>query len=134
MFDTNVVVSALVFRRGTAVRLRTVWASGRVVPVVSRATTAELLRVLSYPKFRLSASDVEELLGDYLPWAEHAEVGRRAADLVCADASDRVFLDLAVAAAADGLVTGDGHLLALKDEAPFDIMELSEFMQRAQAS
>ena len=35
--------------------------------LVSRATTEELLRVLRYPKFRLSSRDVQELLGEYLP-------------------------------------------------------------------
>ena len=132
MFDTNVVVSALVFGSGTTARLRWVWASGRAVPLVSRATTEELLRVLRYPKSRLSSRDVEELLGDYLPWAEAVEVREGAAGMVCADADDRKFLDLAVVGSADGVVTGDGHLLAVKDAAPFDVVTLSTFMRRVQ--
>jgi putative PIN family toxin of toxin-antitoxin system len=109
-----------------------VWTTGRVVPLVSRATTEELLRVLSYPKFRSSTSDVEELLGDCLPWAEHVEVGRQSTDLVCADVHDQMFLDLAVAAAASGLVTGDAHLLALRTDAPFEIVERSDLVRRVQ--
>ncbi len=136
VFDTNVVVSALVFRSGTTARLRWVWASGRAIPLVSRATTDELLRVLRYPKFRLSSSDVEELLGDYLPWAEAVDVSEGvsegAADVVCADADDQKFLDLAVVGSADGVVTGDGHLLAVKDAAPFDVVTPSAFMRRVQ--
>lgn len=132
VFDTNVVVSALVFRSGTTARLRWVWASGRAIPLVSRATTDELLRVLRYPKFRLSPRDVEELLGDYLPWAEAVDVRDGTADLVCADAEDQKFLDLAVAGSADGVVTGDGHLLAVKDAAPFDIETPTTFMLRMQ--
>ena len=136
MFDTNVVVSALVFRSGTTARLRWVWASGRAVPLVSRATTDELLRVLRYPKFRLSSRDVEELLGDYLPWAEAVDaregVSEGAADVVRAGADDQKFLDLAVAGSAEGVVTGDGHLLAVKDAAPFDVVTPSTFMRRVQ--
>jgi hypothetical protein len=52
VFDTNVVVSALVF--GGRLRwLRAAWAAQAVTPVVCRETVTELLRVLAYPKFHL---------------------------------------------------------------------------------
>jgi len=41
----------------------------------------------------LSSRDVEELLDDYLPWADAVEVNERATDLVCADASGRLCTD-----------------------------------------
>ena len=69
VFDTNIVISALVFGR-SLFWLRRAWASGTVVPVVCRETVAELLRVLAYPKFRLDAAERETLLADYLPFAE----------------------------------------------------------------
>lgn len=71
VFDTNVVTSALVFSRRLS-WLRRAWASGAVIPVVWRETAGELLRVLSYPKFRLDAMEREILLADYLPFAEIA--------------------------------------------------------------
>ena len=55
-----------------------------------------------------------------------------AADVVCADANDQKFFDLAVAGAADGVVTGDEHLLAVKEAAPFDVVTPSAFMRRVQ--
>ncbi len=70
VFDTNVVVSALVFRGGACAPLRRVWSTGEVVPVVSRAMVDELVRVLAYPKLRLSGDDRLELLGDYLPFVK----------------------------------------------------------------
>ena len=48
--DTHCVVSALLFSRGRLAWLRRAWQSGRVVPLVSRGTAAELIRVLVYPK------------------------------------------------------------------------------------
>jgi predicted nucleic acid-binding protein len=56
VFDTNVVVSALVFGRRLA-WLRQAWASGQVVPLLCRPTAEELLRVLAYPKFRLTPAE-----------------------------------------------------------------------------
>src|SRR5262249_48764253 len=49
VLDTNVVVSALLFTRGATVRLREAWQAGEVLPLASRATAAELVRVLAYP-------------------------------------------------------------------------------------
>lgn len=112
--DTNVVVSALVF--GGRLRwLRQAWASGAVVPIVCRETTAELLHVLAYPKFRLRAAEREALLGDYLPFAEVAHLPDPPTELpaTCRDHSDAVFLRLALASRAELLVSGDEDLTVL---------------------
>ena len=114
VFDTNVVVSALVFGRRLA-WLRRAWASGAVTPVVCRETAAELLRVLSYPKFRLDGSERDVLLADYLPFAEIATLAEPLPVLpaVCRDRDDAVFLHLAIASRADLLVSGDTDLTVL---------------------
>ena len=46
----------------------------RIRPLASRRTTDELIRVLGYPKFRLSKDDREHLLTTYLPWCEAVAV------------------------------------------------------------
>ena len=74
VLDTNVVLSALVFRGGSAGRLRLAWQRGLVLPLASTATVQELIRVLAYPKFRLSQAEQDELLADYLPYAETVRV------------------------------------------------------------
>ena len=60
--DTNVAVSALLFRAGRLAWLRDAWADCTVVPVVCRSTIAELEQVLLYPKFRLTADEVTALV------------------------------------------------------------------------
>ena len=74
VLDTNVLVSALLFPAGTVSWLRDAWQAQAVVPLASRDTTAELIRVLSSPKFQLTADEREELLADYLPWCETVSV------------------------------------------------------------
>lgn len=112
--DTNVVLSALLFVTGTAARVRTGWQSGRFVPLASAATAQELVRVLAYPKFALSAADQEELLADYLPWTHVVQVPDPPPAVPrCRDPFDVVFLHLAVASKARALVSGDRDLLAL---------------------
>jgi putative PIN family toxin of toxin-antitoxin system len=114
VLDTNVVLSALVVATGRAARVRTGWQAGRFVPLGSTATVQELVRVLGYPKFKLSAAEQSELLADYLPWVQVVRMpDPPPAVPPCRDASDLPFLQLAVAGKARMLVTGDGDVLAL---------------------
>lgn len=77
VLDTNVVLSGLVFRGGAAGQLRLAWQRGRVLPLVSTATVQELIRVLAYPKFHLSQDEQDELLADYLPYAETVRIPQK---------------------------------------------------------
>lgn len=123
VLDTNVVVSALVFREGRLAWLREAWAAGRVVPLVSAETVAELVRVLAYPKLKLSEEETKNVLAHYM---EHAEAVREAGASVrvpeCRDPDDRKFLQLAYAAKADALVTGDEDLLTLAGKSRVPIL------------
>ena len=79
------------------------WRAGRVQPLVSRDTATELLRVLTYPKFGLTAEERQDLLDDYLPCCETVAVPEPPPAVPqCRDPFDRPFLDLALAARADG--------------------------------
>jgi putative PIN family toxin of toxin-antitoxin system len=119
VFDTNVVISALVFGR-SLFWLRRAWASGTVVPIVCRQTVAELLRVLAYPKFRLDAAEREMLLADYLPFAEIVSLPDSLPELpaACRDRNDAVFLHLAIASRAELLISGDDDLAVLEAAYP----------------
>ena len=126
VLDTNVVVSALVFREGRLAWLREAWAGARnvpLVPLVSRETVAELVRVLAYPKLRLGEAEARTALAHYL---EHAEALQRVTvrDRLppCRDQDDRMFLLLAYAARADALVTGDADLLAVAGKSKIPIL------------
>ncbi len=112
VLDTNVLVSALVLR-GELSWLREAWQARRLRPLVSRATASELIRVLGYPKFRLSPKEREALLADYLPWCESVVVPTVVPVPECRDANDRIFLQLAATASADTLISGDRDLLEL---------------------
>lgn len=113
VLDTNVLVSALLFPEGNASWLRRMWRSQAILPLVSRETASELIRVLGYPKFSLTRDEQEDLLADYLPYCDPVVVDEPPELTDCRDPFDRPFLALAIVAGADALVTGDGDLLAL---------------------
>ena len=133
VLDTNVVLSALVFGGGPAARIRRAWQGGGCVPLVSTATVQELIRVLAYPKFRLSDEGREHLLADYLPWAATVAMpARPPATPPCRDPFDVPFLELAAAGRASMLVSGDRDLLSLADQPRYRILTPADFLASLQ--
>ncbi len=127
VLDTNVVVSALLFR-GVTGQLARVWQDGAFTPLVSKAMVEEYLRVLAYPKFGLSAEDVKSLVEhQLLAFAQPVKVGR-VAEVIADDPSDNEFLACAVTGRARYLVSGDRHLLILKRYRKIPIVSVAEFL------
>ena len=127
VLDTNCIVSALLFSRGRLAWLRRAWQSGRFVPLVSRGTAAELIRVLAYPKFKLDAGEREALLADYLPYTETFTTGNEPPPAGLRDPADAMFIALAQQARADVLVSGDEDILALRGTLPVTVIEPAGF-------
>jgi putative PIN family toxin of toxin-antitoxin system len=134
VFDTNVVLSALLFPNGRLAWLREHWREGGAVPLISSATARELARVLAYPKFRLSEQYSIELLALYLPYCESVDLESLGAaekcPIACRDAKDQPFLDLAQAGKAHVLVSGDEDLLALAGQTEFVVESPEDYRRR----
>lgn len=119
VLDVNVLVSALLNRRGPPARLVIAWLDGAFELVISPHLIEELRRALAYPKLRRRVSEDEA--------AEYLEILVRGAALVpdpvdpapfpSADPADDYLIALA-AFTGSLLVSGDGHLLELADRAP----------------
>lgn len=130
VLDTNLVLSALVFANGRLAALRPAWQGGKCVPLVSKPTAAELIRVLAYPKFKLNYEAQQELLADYLPWCVTVRIPNPPpATPACRDPFDQPFLQLAVAGKADFLVSGDQDLLSLADCFDCPIVSADQFIK-----
>jgi len=130
VLDTNLVLSALVIAQGRLAVLRHAWQAKRFVPLVSQATTAELIRVLAYPKFKLTAGDQHELLADSLPWCETVCIPSPPPPTpVCRDVHGQPFLQPAVAGRAHYLVSGDRDVLALDGQMPYPIVMAEAFLK-----
>lgn len=116
MLDTNVLVSALLFKAGRLSWLRQSWQQGTIKPLLAEATTRDLLRVLAYPKFRLTAVDIKALLAELLPWCETWTGPLEETPQRVRDPREQVFWDLAASAKAAVLVSGDADVLVLRDQ------------------
>ena len=137
VLDTNVLLSALVFTGGVMARFRSLWVTERIQPYASKETIQELIRVLANNKFKLDVADQEGLLADYLPFAQVADAPVnvvKASLPICRDPKDQMFLDLAVTAKVNYLVTGDQDLLVLADtpDLLFQIIKPIDFLTQLQ--
>jgi len=131
VFDTNCIVSALLFEKAQLAWLREFWRKREQRSLASKATVQELIRVLAYPKFKLGEQGIQSLLTDYLPFVENVEILLDMPSLPrCRDENDQMFIELACTGKADVLVTGDADLLVMSDECPFTIETPADFYRR----
>jgi putative PIN family toxin of toxin-antitoxin system len=127
VLDTNVLVSALLFR-GPAAAVHAAWASGRFVPLVSHPVLDEYIRVLAYPKFALTEEEIGWLIRhELLRWAEPVTVTTRVA-AIGNDPADNRFLELAIDGQAELVVSGDAHLLDLGAWKGIPILTVRRFL------
>lgn len=130
VIDTKLVLSALVFTQGRLTPLRHAWQGAHCQPLLSTITAAELLRVLAYPKFKLSAAEQQELLADYLPYCTTVRISAKPpATPSCRDPLDVPYMQLALVGKADYLVSGDHDLLSLAGQFSCPIITADQFMK-----
>jgi len=124
--DTNVLVSGLLFN-GKPGELVKLWKKGRIVPLCSKGIVKEYLRVLAYPKFQLSGSEIDFLLAhEILPYFEVLTV-KPGKPFVTMDPSDDKFIWCAIKGCAEVIVSEDEHLLNLS-QSPLPITTVTLFI------
>lgn len=117
VLDTNVVLDWKVFAAPRAAALRRALDSGRLAPVASPDTLAELRDVLERPMGVRWDPERERTLSEWSLLAAEFTVRPepipRRHDLHCSDPSDQKFLELALHAGVGWLLTRDKALLRL---------------------
>jgi len=129
VLDTSVFISAMLFG-GLPGRLVSLWQNDQITLLLSSEVLREYLRVLSYPKFRLTSEEIKSLIEiEVMPFSVPVKVKTRRR-LVDKDPSDNKFLELAVDGKADVVVSGDKHLLDLASYEGVEIIPIAEFLKR----
>lgn len=125
VFDTNVLVSALVFPDGRADAAVRRIIEGKDDLILSTDILAEVLSVLA----RKFGRDKEELSRVAVILSEMSEVAEPTIRLkVFRDDPDNRILECAVAGKATAIVTGDKAMLALGEHAGIRLISLSVYL------
>jgi putative PIN family toxin of toxin-antitoxin system len=128
VLDTNIIASAT-FWRGKPAHCLEAWTLGKFNLAMSHPILTEYEEVIA----RLAARYPKREPTDWLSavrQAGHLFVPTPF-PMAIADPDDAMFLECAVAARADYLVTGDkGHLLNLKEAAGVPIISASDFLRK----
>ncbi len=129
VFDTNTIVSAFLFESGKPGRAPDL-VEERGYLLLSTETAQELSEVLEYERFDdyVDRETRRELLFALLEEAEFVEVEEQIQE--SRDPDDDKFLELAVEAKAECIVSGDKDLLVLESIRGIPILTADEFLQR----
>jgi putative PIN family toxin of toxin-antitoxin system len=112
VFDTNVLISALLFEQSTPGRaFFTTLEQGEIL--LSAQLGSEILKTLHKRKFSryITPGQRDAFLVALVQSSTLVEVS--ASILVCRDPKDNMLLELAVSGKADAIITGDSDLLVL---------------------
>lgn len=129
VFDTNVLVSALLFENSTpAQAFFSVIANGEIL--LSIALVNEIHHILYRPKFDRYINDAER--EDFmLALVENGTLVDVTEEIsICRDPKDNMILELAVSGKADVIVTGDTDLLDLNPFKEIVIINPQTFLTR----
>ncbi len=113
VFDANVLISAI-FWEGITRTLYDLAKTGKISMLSSIPLEQELIRVLNYSKFGLEPAEIVPLINDYKKVCLTIPVKTRIS-LIKDDLTDNIFLECAVDGKADYIISGDRHLLNLKE-------------------
>ena len=131
VLDTNVVISALLSPKGPPAEIINRWEAEELDVVTSSPLIGELKRVLTYPRVRkylkLSEEEIDTLL-KRLSAAAVVVDPQPTLKVVETDPTDNRVLECAIAGGASYIVTGDTHLLELKEYRQIVILEPAAFL------
>jgi putative PIN family toxin of toxin-antitoxin system len=132
VIDTGVLVSALIRRQGTTGNVLLAMRDGLFTVIYSTDILVEMIDVLGHPRFRqkyhIEPDDISALINLLRLRGELATPTRKVT--ACRDPKDDKFLEAALAAEADCIVSGDADLLILNSFENIPILRPAEFLAR----
>lgn len=133
VLDTNVLVSAFLWR-GISKRIFDLARNQRLVICVNKEILEEFERVFSYPKFKNKLAEINktprEIITEFLEVVEPYPSYFFSTPQIKVDPSDDKFLSCALVAQADVVVSGDRHLLKVRQFHGIPILTPRQFLFR----
>ena len=129
VFDTNTMISGL-FWKGIPRKALDIVRHRKWILLSTKEIEKELIRVLGYPKFSLTAEEILPIMEDYEGYTERIFTVSKL-EVIKEDPTDNLFLECAVDGEAKYIVSGNHHLLDLGKYQKIRIIKASEFVELA---
>ena len=126
VLDTNIFVSMAL--GGHVGKINDEWRAGKFILVVSEDIVSEYLEVLQRPKLRLKSRTIATIVNRVYRKAEFVAPEEKIF-VVLADTTDNKFIEAAIKGNTDYIVSGDKHLLQLKEYRSIPIITAREFLE-----
>lgn len=126
VFDTNVLLSALLSTKGSPFRCLALAKIGKVQSVTCPEILAEFSEKLR-DKFRFSEAEIQKAVAEVKSFSTIIEI-TGTLRVIAADPDDDMVVECAVTAQATHIVTGDKHLLALIQYQNIAILKAADFV------
>jgi putative PIN family toxin of toxin-antitoxin system len=131
VLDTNVVISGILFSGGSPGKIIDLWIDNRFKVLLSQALIEECLEVISRPKFKRLGSPVErqDILIKLIELGSTIFVSpKEPIQVIKEDPDDNRILECAAEGGAQYIISGDNHLLMIKEYRKILIVTPSEFL------
>ncbi len=127
VFDTNVLISGYLWSGSPRQAIQAI-KSGEFSLLYCKESMDELVRVLSM-KFALDSTEIYRILLDIKGMGKKVSISSKEHP-INEDATDNLFINLAIDGSAGIIVSGDSHILKLKRYKGIEIVTVSEFLKR----
>lgn len=127
VLDTNVFVSALGWK-GASHNVLNECINEKLDLFLSVEIFNEIKRVLMYPKFRFSATEINEFLDQILEIGNLVETAIKV-NIIKDDSSDNKFLECAISVDADYIISRDPHILKINEFRGIKIITPEDYME-----
>jgi len=131
VIDANVFVSAILKPNSNPDKVIDLVKQGRITLALSPDILAEIRKVLLYPKIRKKLKLTTKEIGEALAQIAQAAIitsGRIRLNAIESDPDDNRYLECAVEAQADFIISGDRHLKDLKNFQGIKIVDSATFL------
>lgn len=125
VLDTNIIISSAL--GGALVLVLEKWDAEKFTVIVTTDLVSEYFEVLNRPKFGLKQATIDKITNYIYQFSEFV-VPEERIQFIVDDPKDDKFLEAAIAGKVDFIVSGDNHLLELKEFRSIPIVSGREFL------
>jgi putative PIN family toxin of toxin-antitoxin system len=132
VIDTNIIVSGIIQKKGYPYNVVKSWENGNIILITSLKLIDEVKKVFFYPKikekFKLEYSEINHVVQNLLKYSVTI-TNLPVINFIKTDPSDNIILSTAEEGKANFIITGDSHLLTLKNYKGIEIITAKHFSE-----